>query len=741
MKKFFLLNKIFNFLIIIFCACLFSCDTLWNGDLKERLVAETQTKIHFYSNKEENLTAGETLYMTERSYRIGSTISAKDMPEYDNSEIVKWTSDYRLGGWKYYRWTSSKEEIADSSLINSMTVTADEVDLYAVWFSKYVVIYNYQTTDGLNYDDAAEVYYGEPGTVTNLNPPVIPGFKDPSFSNATIADNGTTEITVTYDRKSITLTLDANGGTVEYGGTSGLSINVSGLYGSAFDKSSVAVTPPATGLVIAGWSPALPDTFPADDATYTAIYTGKEFNIDYMDYNNFITGSSDFNGNGSSLPVTYKCGTKSYIPSPSSTVLQSENTVEFAGWYKEDNTGSLAVLDSDAGGYYIDATTTGDITLYAKWKAKYIYVDPASGNDDNDSFTSSTALKTIAKAKDYLADASLASPAIRVLSTISDSGDLADLNGLSTSAYNNAILQKASQLTGALLEINSGTCTLSEITIDGGNSSSSAPAIVVDGGELTLGDSSSVTNFNLTSGAAGLIKLTDGTLNLEGTAINGNTIANGYAVYHSSSSSTLTMGGATQIDISTPVYLGDGCNIKITSNLTEDSVAKIFAEKYTELPYVLVEDTSGTYISSNYTKFASAHDGYKVMDNGQLAIPAELTVDFADPDLKVYELGSLEGYTGSVSISGTKTVTFKVNSSVYSYLTGGNVYVQVFKTNSVSALVFSAYATVDSTNYTAEVDLVDSITSSGQYRAVIYGVSNDSNVYFERVYLDVLILP
>ena len=542
MKKIFCLNKIFNVLIIIFCACLFSCDTLWNGDLKERLVAETQTKIHFYSNKEEDLQPGEKLYMTERSYRIGNTISAKDMPGYDDSEIVKWTSGYRLGGWKYYRWTSSKEEIADSSLITSMTVTADEVDLYAVWFAKYVVVYNYMTTDAAIYDDKSEVRYGEPGTMTDVNPPVIPGFENPVFSNATIADDGTTEITVTYDRKNITVLLDTSGGTVSDGANTGSNINVSGLYGSAFDKDIITVTPPS-GLIFVGWSPALPDTFPAEDTTYTAVYKGQEFAVDYYDYNFGGTGKT-FSGSMTSLPHVYETGTKLYIPSPVSGISSAENTVEFAGWYT-DEAGTVP-LDSDGSGYYIDVTTMGDVSLYAKWKAKYIYVDPANGNDDNDSFTSSTALKTIAKAKTYLQEASLDSPAIRVLSTISDSTDLTDLDNLSTASYNDAILQKASQLAGALLEINSGiSCTLSEITIDGSNSSSSAPAIVVDGGDLTLGPGAVIQNFNISNNSVkGLIDLSyGGSLSLNGADIKGNSIASGYSVYHSDSTSILNMSG------------------------------------------------------------------------------------------------------------------------------------------------------------------------------------------------------
>ena len=753
MKKIFCLNKIFNVLIIIFCACLFSCDTLWNGDLKERLSLETQTKIHFYSNKEEDLQSGEKLYMTERSYRIGNTISAKDMPGYDDSEIVKWTSGYRLGGWKYYRWTSSKEEIADSSLITSMTVTADEVDLYAVWFAKYVVVYNYMTTDAAIYDEKSEVRYGEPGTMTDVNPPVIPGFENPVFSNATIANDGTTEITVTYDRKNITVLLDTIGGTVSDGANTGSNINVSGLYGSAFDKDIITVTPPS-GLIFVGWSPALPDTFPAEDTTYTAVYKGQEFAVDYYDYNFGKTGKT-FSGSMTSLPRVYETGTKLYIPSPVSGVSSAENTVEFAGWYT-DEAGTVP-LDSDGSGYYIDVTTMGDVSLYAKWKAKYIYVDPANGNDDNDSFTSSTALKTIAKAKTYLQEASLDSPAIRVLSTISDSTDLTDLDNLSTASYNDAILQKASQLAGALLEINSGiSCTLSEITIDGSNSSSSAPAIVVDGGDLTLGPGAVIQNFNISNNSVkGLIDLSyGGSLSLNGADIKGNSIASGYSVYHSDSTSILNMSGATQIDVSTPVYLDSDCKITVTGELTNDSVAKVYSIEYVSSPQVLADKTGGSLLQTNYNKFISAHDDYTIANDGRLYPAAGLEIDFSNPDIKVYELGSLVNYTGSVNLSGSATsVEFAVNDGIYDYITEpdvtGQKVIYVSIKDDSGNLKFINKVNIDGSSKKASVDLIHSasgssdITNSGIYHGIIYtnATSSHGDIYFERVYFDILVLP
>ncbi|MGN0731122.1 MAG: hypothetical protein ACI4MA_04340 [Treponema sp.] len=751
------MNKIFNVLIIIFCACLFSCDTLWNGDLKERLSLETQTKIHFYSNKEEDLQPGEKLYMTERSYRIGNTISAKDMPGYDDSEIVKWTSAYRLGGWKYYRWTYSKDEIADSSFITSMTVTADEVDLYAVWFAKYVVVYNYMTTDALNYEDKIEVRYGEPGTMTDVNPPVIPGFKNPVFSNEVIADDGTTEISVTYDRKTITILLDTSGGTVSDGMTSSSSISIDGLYGSVFDKGAITVTPPA-GLSFAGWSPALPDTFPAEDTTYTAVYKGQEFAIDYYDYNFGGTGKP-FSGSMTSLPRVYETGTKLYIPSPVSVVSSAENTVEFAGWYT-DEAGTVP-LDSDGSGYYIDVMTMGDVSLYAKWKAKYIYVDPQaafSGDDSNNGFSSASPLRTVQEAKKYLSqDAVLVSPAVRVLSEISDSNDLTELNGLTTATYGNAILQRASNKVGSsLLRIDS-VLSLSDITIDGGSgySAEDTPVAVSSGGELTLGSGAVIQNFNISnSSVKGLIDLSyGGSLSLNGADIKENSIASGYSVYHSNSASILNMSGDTQIDVSTPVYLDSGCKITVTGELTNDSVAKVYSTVYTSSPQVLDDNNSGSLLQTNYNKFISAHDDYTIANDGILYPAAGLEIDFSNPDIKVYKLGSFVNYTGSVNLSGSDTsVEFAVNDDIYDYITEpdvtGTKVIYVSINDDSGNLKFINKVNIDGSTKKASVDLINSasgssITNSGIYHGIIYtnASSSYSNIYFERVYFDILVLP
>lgn len=682
MKRFFGLN-IFNFLIAILCACFFSCDYLCDEDLKMRLDEETFTKIHFYSNKEDSLVSGEELFLTVRSYRIGDTISEKDLPTYNDSEISQWKTGYRLGGWKYYRWTLSQQQILDSSLITSITVTPNELDLYAVWFVPYTVIYQYQYNDRTGYDEKREIRYGEPGTLTDVNPPEISAFSTPSYSNTTISEDGTTEVVVKYDR--------------EY--------------------------------------------FTHEITYYDSSFSGVE---------------NSFSGNTTTLPTEYIEGKKCYIPSPVSNIPTSENTVDFAGWFT-DSSGKVP-LEKDSGGYYISDTSTNNISLYAKWKSKFIYVDPSNyfsnANNDNNGLSPASPLLTIDHAKKYLLnDVVLESPAVRVLSEIHD---LNELDSLTTPKYKNAILQRASSKVDSSFITVNNDCSLSNITIDGGSEySSSDTPVIVSGGTLTLGTGVVIQNFKINnSSVKGLIDLSQGgSLSLIGAEINNNSVSSGYSIYHSNSISKLSVSGNTQIDSATPVYLAKDCKITIEADLTNDTVAKVYSNEYSSGPKVLDDDSSGTLVQANYKKFISAHDGYSIAQNGILYLSADLEIDYSNPDIEVYELGNFENFTGTINLSGSNEVDFAVNNDIYEYITDADVsgqrviYVSIMNDN--GDVQFTNKVNIDSTTKKATVNLItdssgtNSINSSGIYHGVIYTKASSSyaNIYFERVYFDILVLP
>lgn len=150
------LKKYAGFLIFILCGLFVSCDVAWHADLRSDLWNETRTKINFYSDKEENLAAGETPRVTSRSYMTGTKVTSGDLPGSSDSEIAAWNPGFKVGGWRFYRSTVSQDAF-DEDLFSEYIITADEIDVYAEWHARYVVIYNYQTVDGNAYDSVPEI--------------------------------------------------------------------------------------------------------------------------------------------------------------------------------------------------------------------------------------------------------------------------------------------------------------------------------------------------------------------------------------------------------------------------------------------------------------------------------------------------------------------------------------------------------------------------------------------------------
>ena len=273
---------------------------------------------------------------------------------------------------------------------------------------------------------------------------------------------------------------------------------------------------------------------------------------------------------------------------------------------------------------------------------------------------------------------------------------------------------------------------------------------------MTLGSGAVIQNFNISNNSVkGLIDLSaGGSLVLDGAVIRENSVANKYSVYNSNSSSVLSIQGDSEIAVASPVYLGSGCKITVTGELTNDTVAKVYSIEYVSSPQVLADKTGGSLLQTNYNKFISAHDGYTIANDGVLYPAAELEIDFSNPDIKVYNLGSFVNYTGSVNLSGSNhIVDFAVDDGIYDYITepdvSGQKVVYVSVRDDSGNLKFINKVNVDGSSKKASVDLIHSasgssdITNSGIYHGIIYTKASSSygNVYFERVYFDILVLP
>lgn len=112
------------------------------------------------------------------------------------------------------------------------------------------------------------------------------GFTAKEITQETIAADGSTVVCVYYDRNTVTLSFDSDGGSEV--------ATVSGKYGT---KVTAPAEPEKDGYVFAGWEPALPETF-GKDAEYKAVWSTTTAAISasapvYTDKTGFLEADSE----------------------------------------------------------------------------------------------------------------------------------------------------------------------------------------------------------------------------------------------------------------------------------------------------------------------------------------------------------------------------------------------------------------------------------------------------------------
>lgn len=196
-----------------------------------------------------------------------------------------------------------------------------------------------------------------------------------------------------------------------------------------------------------------------------------------MDGCSGASAGKEFSGNYSGT-IKFWTGENVKLPKTEAVFVSGQNEVEFDGWYKDANLSTPAGLTFDSEGNYFWQTdaSTDNTTLYAKWKYKYVYVDPqnSASTDDNSGIDSTKPLKTIAEAKKYLANAlgdASDPPAIKLMSVVKED-DFGSLSSITTSPCRNAVLTRWSGYKGSLIEVSSSDLTLESTTLDGGSETS-----------------------------------------------------------------------------------------------------------------------------------------------------------------------------------------------------------------------------------------------------------------------------
>ena len=154
------------------------------------------------------------------------------------------------------------------------TMPVTGLTLYAKWEAgqntAYKVEHYLQNADG-SYPDAAsqtENLAGATGAAVEAVVQTTPGYhedteNESAVKSGTIAADGTTVLRVYYARDTYTLTFK-NAGEADFVSTR--------RWGERITAPALTVTKPGYAL---SWSPALPETMPQSDSTYTAVWTAK----------------------------------------------------------------------------------------------------------------------------------------------------------------------------------------------------------------------------------------------------------------------------------------------------------------------------------------------------------------------------------------------------------------------------------------------------------------------------------
>ena len=147
-----------------------------------------------------------------------------------------------------------------------------------------------------------------------------------------------------YPESKVTLTFDSNGGSsVEA---------ITGIPGETFTRPT---NPTKTGYTFDCWEPELPEVFPEEDATFTALWTPNTYTVTFH-----ANG-----GTGEMTPQTFTYNEEQVL---------SENTFtlddhDFHGWNTKSD-GSGTSYEDGASVKNLTAENNGTVKLYAQWIEK-----------------------------------------------------------------------------------------------------------------------------------------------------------------------------------------------------------------------------------------------------------------------------------------------------------------------------------------------------------------------------------
>lgn len=190
---------------------------------------------------------------------------------YVEGEVLTYLPELKETGWIFEGWYDG-----ETKAISGEYVITKDVTLVAKW-SPATVTYTVKhcqqniEDDEYNFLVIEEQLSGKTEELTAALAKDYPGFTAQNITQSKIAADGSTVVKIYYDRKTINLTFNLDGGNID--GKSE-DVVVSGKYGAEIPL-PVIKEPLKENFKFKKWDKDIPQTFPTDDEIFVAQYIGR----------------------------------------------------------------------------------------------------------------------------------------------------------------------------------------------------------------------------------------------------------------------------------------------------------------------------------------------------------------------------------------------------------------------------------------------------------------------------------
>ncbi len=249
-------------------------------------------------NYDGNGSTGGSTASSSHTYDIAANLTANGFTR----------TGHNFLGWSTTQSAQTADYTDGQSVTNLSSQAGGVVTFYAVWsVNNYTITFNANGGEG---GSSASMTFGETLTAPSV---IRTGYTLTGWSPAVPATVPGEDSTYTaqWSVNSYTITFDADGGT---GGTS-----ASMEYGATLTAPEVT----KEGHTFLGWSPAVPATVPAGDATYTALWSVNSVTL------TFNAGAHGLFDGQSTVVLTLDYGAVVTAPSP-----DADFGWAFSGWDK-----------------------------------------------------------------------------------------------------------------------------------------------------------------------------------------------------------------------------------------------------------------------------------------------------------------------------------------------------------------------------------------------------------------------